>query len=124
MSDATPPQPPESSKDGRDNPYASPLNEPAPPVFPTQEGDATGGVIPYKNPKALIAYYLGILSLLIFPLGFASVPLGILGLRDRKRNPAIKGSVHAWIGIVLGILSVLCGGFFVSMMVIGASRQF
>lgn len=71
-------------------------------------GDATGGLIPYKNPKALIAYYLGIFSfipVLGIPLGLAAFVLGILGLRDRKRNPIIKGSVHAWIGIIVG------GGF-------------
>ena len=73
------------------------------------EGDATGGLIPYKNPKALIAYYLSIGSLLIFPLGFVSIVLGFMGLADRKRNPVIKGSAHAWIGIVLGGLSILCG---------------
>ena len=56
------------------------------------DGDATGGLIPYKNPKALIAYYLGIGSLLIFPLGFVSIVLGFMGLADRKRNPVIKGS--------------------------------
>ena len=72
------------------------------------QGDATGGVIPYKNPKALIAYYLGILSglpIIGLPLGIAAFVLGILGLRDRRRNPAIKGSIHAGIGIG-------CGGFF------------
>ena len=72
------------------------------------EGDATGGRIPYKNPKALIAYYLGIASglpLIGFPLGVAAFILGIMGLRDRKRNPVIKGSVHAGIGIG-------CGGLF------------
>ncbi|MEY2727204.1 MAG: hypothetical protein RLZZ458_3071 [Planctomycetota bacterium] len=72
------------------------------------EGDATGGIIPYKNPKALIAYYLGILSglpLIGLPLGLAALILGILGLRDRSQNPVIKGSVHAAIGIG-------CGGFF------------
>ena len=72
------------------------------------EEDATGGVIPYKNPKALIAYYLGIFSgfpLIGLPLGIAAFVLGIQGLRDRKRNPKIKGSLHAGIGIG-------CGGFF------------
>lgn len=70
-----------------------------------QIGDGTGGLIPYKNPKALLAYYLGILSmlpLLGFPFGIASIVLGILGLKARKANPIVKGSVHAWIGIVLG----------------------
>ena len=72
------------------------------------QGDATGGLIPYKNPKALIAYYLGILSglpLIGLPIGIAAFVLGIMGLRDRNRNPAIKGSIHAGIGIG-------CGGFF------------
>jgi hypothetical protein len=69
------------------------------------EGDATGGVIPYKNPKALLAYYLGILSglpLIGLPIGVAAFILGFLGLRDRNRNPVIKGSVHAGIGIGCG----------------------
>ena len=71
------------------------------------EGDATGGIIPYKNPKALIAYYLGILSglpLIGLPLGIAAFILGFLGLRDRRRNPVIKGSIHAGIGIGCGCL--------------------
>lgn len=95
------------------NPYAAPNASP-PNQFqpqsqtPDQQGDSTGGVIPYKNPKALIAYYLGIFSglpLIGLPLGIAAFVLGIMGLRDRKRNPVIKGSVHAGIGIG-------CGGFF------------
>jgi hypothetical protein len=71
------------------------------------EGDATGGIIPYKNPRALIAYYLGILSglpLIGLPLGIAAFILGFQGLRDRRRNPVIKGSVHAGIGIGCGCL--------------------
>jgi len=107
-----------------DNPYVAPVE--AKPVHsqPGQmEGDATGGVIPYKNPKALIAYYLGIGALLFFPLGFASVILGFMGLAERKRNPVIKGSAHAWIGIVLGAISILCGGAFVTMMIIGIMSQ-
>ena len=71
-------------------------------------GDGTGGLIPYKNPKALIAYYLGILSglpLIGFPIGIVAFVLGVMGLRDRARNPIIKGSIHAGIGIG-------CGGFF------------
>ncbi|MBL8868200.1 MAG: hypothetical protein JNK90_00335 [Planctomycetaceae bacterium] len=97
------------------NPYSS--DQPGgPPQYYQQgqygqnpnEGDATGGVIPYKNPKALIAYYLGILSglpVIGIPLVAAAFVLGVLGLRDRARNPVIKGSVHAAIGIG-------CGGFF------------
>ncbi len=75
----------------------------------TGQGDSTGGVIPYKNPKALVAYYLGIFSLFPavgFPLGVASIWLGVLGLKARNRDPIIKGHVHAWIGIVLGVLGM------------------
>ncbi len=71
------------------------------------EGDATGGIIPYKNPKALIAYYLGILSglpLIGLPFGIAAFVLGIMGLRDRQRTPVIKGSIHAGIGIGCGAI--------------------
>jgi hypothetical protein len=100
------------------NPYTSPVGPGGAPQmpnqpYPSQEGDGTGGVIPYKNPHALIAYYLGLFSL--FPcLGLAlAIPafiLGIMGLRARKRNPAIRGSVHAWIGIVMGgIFTVIWG---------------
>jgi hypothetical protein len=93
-----------------ENPYSSQVPQGSPGGYvPTQEqGDGTGGVIPYKNPKALIAYYFGILSGLPFiglPFGIAAFVLGIMGLRDRKRNPIIKGSIHAGIGIG-------CGGFF------------
>lgn len=75
------------------------------------EGDSTGGLIPYKNPSALIAYYLGLLSLIPcvgLPVGIAALVLGIIGLKNRNANPAIKGSVHAWIGIVLGgVMSII-----------------
>ena len=77
------------------------------------QGDATGGVIPYKNPHALTAYYLGVFSLLPligFPLGIAAFIFGLLGLKKRKANPVIKGSVHAWIGIVCGGLMAILWG--------------
>ena len=48
--------------DLRANPYESPKSERTRPAGHPSEGDATGGIIPYKNPKALIAYYLGIFS--------------------------------------------------------------
>lgn len=73
-------------------------------------GDATGGLIPYRNPKALTSYYLGICALIPCAgalFGLSSIVLGILGLQDRARNPLIRGAAHAWIGIVLGTLSVL-----------------
>lgn len=87
-----------------------PLPPTPPPVPVTEEkGDATGGIIPYKNPHALTAYYLGIFScfpVLGFFLGIAAIALGVSGLRQRASKPVISGAVHAWIGIVCGSLSV------------------
>lgn len=98
-----------------ENPYGTPQYGGGVPPRPAAagDGDATGGVIPYKNMPALLAYYLGLFSL--FPcLGlFLAIPafvLGIMGLRKRKENPAVKGAVHAWIGIVMGGIFTLVWG--------------
>ncbi len=83
-------------------------------IPPETTGDATGGLIPYKNPPALAAYYVGIgslVALILFPLGLVvgpiAVVLGIKGLRRRKREPEVKGAAHAWAGIVIGGLVAL-----------------
>ena len=108
MSNELPPQ--------SENPFAAPQQPQVQyqtPASAGEEGDKTGGLIPYKNPHALIAYYLGIVALLPLlglPFGIASVILGIIGLRKRREKPIIKGSVHAIIGIVFGVFSILCGG--------------
>ena len=89
-------------------PRATPPAPPPTPVpgpTPVPEGDATGGLIPYKNAPALTAYYLGVFSLLPcvgIPLGIAAVILGVLGLRRAARHPEVKGKVHAWVGIIVG----------------------
>ena len=91
----------------------------------TRQGeDATGGLIPYNNPAALIAYYLGLFS--IFPvLGiFLAVPafiLGIMGLRRRRQNPAVRGSLHAWIGIVMGGMMTLVWTGVIGLILVGMS---
>ena len=69
----------------------------------SEDRDATGGIIPYKNSSALIAYYCGVFSVIpCFPIGLVGFVLGIKGLRYAKEHPASKGQVHAWIGIVAG----------------------
>ena len=82
---------------------------PCSPPNQSEGGDATGGIIPYKNPSALIAYYLGIVGLLPF-IGFifaiAAFFLGIRGYSRYRKNSIIKGQIHAWIGILLGALSI------------------
>jgi hypothetical protein len=82
----------------------------APPVLSAAAAkpDSGGGlnvIIPYKNVRALTAYYLGVFSaipILGMPLGLAAFTLGILALRFRRKNPAAGGAVHAWIGILAG----------------------
>src|SRR4030095_6566358 len=71
-----------------------------------EEGDATGGVIPYKNPSALAAYYCGVFALIPF-LGCALAPLaivlGIVGLVKESAHPKARGRAHAVTGILLGL---------------------
>jgi hypothetical protein len=109
------------------NPYAGPQSASSPvtyqPAHNPDGGDSTGGLIPYKNPKALIAYYFGILSglpVIGLPLGIAAFVLGIMGLKDRKKNPAIKGSVHAGIGIGCGLIFTLLWGGLILIGIVAA----
>lgn len=108
------------------NPFSSPSVQSPPSQAPSGgAGDATGGVIPYKNAPALISYYLGILSLLPcigLLFGVPAFVLGIMGLKKRKKNPEVKGSVHAWIGIVLGGICSLIWGASIVMMIIAAAN--
>ncbi len=90
------------------------------------EGDATGGLIPYKNPSALTAYYCGIFSVLPvlgFFLGLTGLILGIKGLRYAKEHPEAKGQVHAWIGIVMGGLFTIVWGSCLGIFVAAAIKE-
>ena len=95
------------------NPYQSAAPA-TPQQYPQrQTGDATGGVIPYKNMPALIGYYLGVAALIPcigIPFGIAAVILGFLGLQKKKKEPHLKGSAHAIVAIVLGSISILLYG--------------
>jgi zinc-ribbon domain len=78
------------------------------------DNSGDGGIstlIPYRNPKALAAYYFGFFSL-IPAVGLAAAPfaviLGILGIKTARANPEAKGIVHACIGVVFGTISLLC----------------
>lgn len=90
------------------------------------EGDATGGIIPYKNPAALFAYYCGVFSLIPFLGLFVGIPgivLGVVGLRKRRTHPVIKGTVHAWIGIVVGGLTTILWGGLIAIMILATLRR-
>jgi predicted Zn finger-like uncharacterized protein len=73
-------------------------------------GDAVSTIIPYKNGRALLAYYLGVFSFIPcvgLLLGPAALILGILGMRYVKANPTAKGTGHALAGIIMGTLTTL-----------------
>jgi len=81
------------------SPAAAPAAEGPPPPAPAP------ALIPYRNPMALTAYYLGVFSAIPcagIPLGITAFVLGILGLRRAKAHPESKGKVHAWVGIIVG----------------------
>lgn len=116
-----PPEMPSMSVSGQVAPPVAPV----PPMMPPLTGDATGGLIPYKNAPALISYYLGILALLPvlgFFFGIASLVLGVRGLRKRRSEPHVKGAVHAWIGIILGSLSLSVHIGVIVVLIVAASR--
>lgn len=84
----------------------------APPrlQYVASDGKTMGGLIPYKNPQALWAYYLGVFALIPFigiPLGIAALILGCKGLKYAKQHPEVQGKGHAWTGIILGTLSAI-----------------
>ena len=88
----------------------------SPPVI--GRGGSVNAIIPYKNPRALIAYYCGVFAVLPvigILFGFIGLVLGISGLRFRRRKREAGGAIHAWIGILVGgffallWLALVCG---------------
>ena len=97
--------------------------------------DSTATIIPYRNMPALVGYYLAVFSMTAcipvlgiigVGLGIAAVVLGIKGLRNVSANPAAKGTVHAWIAIVGGVIFTLIGlainGAMVASLLVRAGR--
>jgi predicted Zn finger-like uncharacterized protein len=87
---------------------------------------AEGGIqalIPYKNGRALGAYYCGVFSLIPCAgniLGPIALILGVLGLRFANEYPTAGGKGHAIAGIVLGLITtVLYWGGTLFVIIIG-----
>lgn len=82
---------------------------PAPSVTasapPPRADSRVAALIPTGNPNALVAYYLGVFSLVpCFGL-FIGIPALVLGLKGRRYaldHPEAYGKVHAWVGILAG----------------------
>jgi len=71
------------------------------------------GLIPTKNPSALIAYYLGVFSIIPcigLVLAIPALILGIKGLQFANQFPQVKGKAHALVGIIMGGLFTLIYG--------------
>jgi len=91
------------------NPFSAPATAEL-PVWNAEPGDPSSiaeTFIPSKNAPALASYYLGLFSLfpcLGFPLGVAAVYFGIQGIRRVRKNPEVRGGVHAWVGTICGAL--------------------
>ncbi len=73
--------------------------------------DIVSTFIPYKNPKALAAYYCGFFALIPgigLLLGVVAFVLGIQGVRYATVHPEAKGTAHAITGIILGVVAFFC----------------
>ena len=113
-----------------DNP--PPQNEPSPPPSaandpyprPTQAQTTTvDHIIPAKNPPALIAYYLGVFSIIPFAgllMGAGGIWLGVKGIQGIKANPGLPGKTHASVGIGCGLIGLLFNIAIVVVMVMAA----
>jgi len=104
---------PQSSNPFSDQqPYASPPLQPHPQAVQSsgnmEDDPAIRMLIPIgRSIHAIIAGYLGLLSLACCPLGPLAVLFGILAIVDIKKNPKKGGIVRAIVGIVLGLLGSL-----------------
>jgi hypothetical protein len=89
------------------------------------EVDGISVLIPYKNGRALAAYYCGVFALIPgvgLILGPIALVFGILGLRFAQQNPKARGSGHAVAGIVLGSLVSIGHLFLILLIAVAASH--
>jgi hypothetical protein len=105
------------------------LRRPRPRRYEDDEDDyddrpeAVETFIPYRNPMALTAYYLGVFALIPCAgllLGPAALFCGIAGVRRANQNRRARGAGHAITGIVLGALATL-GNYGVILFMAGAA---
>lgn len=99
--------------------FGSPVPRQSPP------DNTLGGLIPFKNSSALMAYYLGVFAIipcLGIPLGIAAFVLGLRGLAFAKQHPEAKGRTHAWVGIIVGGLFGF--GYSIGLIALLAMSQF
>jgi hypothetical protein len=78
-----------------------------PPRLAENKDESLKWVIPVgRSGLAIAAGYLGLFSVLFFPAPIALI-VGILALRDLKKNPTKGGRGRAWFGVIAGALFTL-----------------
>ena len=83
-------------------PYAQPVHR------NLEDEPALRYLIPIgRSIHAIIAGYLGLLSLAMCFLGPFAILFGVLAIIDIKKNPKKVGMVRAIVGIVLGVIGTL-----------------
>ena len=75
-------------------------------LFVSTEINATAGLIPYTNLKALLSYYIAMCGVFpcLFPAGLVGLVLGLQGLARARHGPEVRGHYHAYAGIACGAL--------------------
>jgi predicted Zn finger-like uncharacterized protein len=102
--------PPEEEPDDGDELEDEDEEEEDQPRRRRRRPDAVETLIPYRNGRALAAYYCGVFSFIPcvgLVLGPIALIYGILGLRYAKAYPTARGTGHAIAGIVMGSLTTL-----------------
>ena len=87
--------------------------------------NSMGGLIPYRNAPALVAYYTGLFSICPFlgaPLVIVAYIAGYMGLKKAKEHPEAKGKVHAWVGIACAVVGTLINGLVVAGLITALTR--
>lgn len=93
---------------------------------PSPGTDFASTIIPYKNVKALTAYYLGIFSiipLLGVLLAIPAIIFGFLGLGQVKSQPHTKGKVHSWVGLIAAFVSI-CYHFIIILFIVRLGEKY
>ncbi len=111
----TEPSLPHSGAANAANAYRAPAHDAvAPPsaAAPTDHGVAMRMLLPVgRSGWSIVAGYLGLFALIIFPAPLALVA-GVLAFRDLKKHPEKHGRGRALFGLLMGILGTLVLCFF------------
>jgi hypothetical protein len=99
---------PESDVDVDISPYQPPALPPQPPAAGGTDDALLRMLVPVgRSPYAIAAGYLGLFSLAFCFLGPVAVVLGMLAIRDMRKNPHLTGLPRAILGIVLGLVGTV-----------------